>query len=233
MKHFLEDLDIKSISIVNKKARPKNKKAKSLFVKSEDKEETKPMGLLDFLKSKKSQYETLLQEASTDVEKSEKPSDPPVEVVTKAEFTELTGKFDTLEKLIKESMIEKADLEKKSVSKLNEFIEGFSKAYKEDMEDLQAKILKTAGDARKEEVAKANQNFKQQPDLQELLQKSNITIEDLYGLPGDNVRHTLAKAAKEGLINYSYSPSGRTDFQNGMRIINGLPVDRVGKGGGE
>ena len=136
-------MDIRRISFVRKdKSKPVHPKAQLLFVKSEEKkvekEESKKMSLLDFLRKKKDEFgEVLKEEETNEIKKADKTTaeeevkkeEVVVDYVSKSEFSErmsaLESSIAKLSEVVEKSVSDNINAKEEVSKSLSEFTKDF------------------------------------------------------------------------------------------------------------
>ena len=190
----LKDLNIKSISLVSKKARPVHQDSKILMIKA--KEEKR----VDFYEFMKTQYEKFmgspLPDAPVNTQKAETQKEEKApEFVSKSEFNDcIKGLGDKIDKLAdivsKSTTVEKAEKET-----MGTFIQQFAEAYKNDQETLKASINESI-----EKAKRAVSPILEQPSIEDMI-KSVLNPVNMMGSNKTNssfVADIVEKGVKAG-----------------------------------
>lgn len=216
MRFNLKDLDIKKISLVSKKARPANNKAKIAFIKSEElNKEEKEMKLTDLIKSYIGKKEEISAEEAQ-VSKETENAEETQEFITKTEFS---ARMESLESLIKEAAIQKSE----ETNKLTSFLEAFAKSYQDDITEVKSSVIKTITDARKKEVAEANKAMGEQESMEALVAKSGFDPISYFMTPeGTNTKSIVEKGIQDGTLKVKTQPKIENSFKTALRASVGL-----------
>lgn len=212
MKFNLKDLDIKKISLVSRKARPANNKAKIAFIKSQiiNKEETK-MKLTDLIRSYVGKKEEVQKVEEVPAIETQTP-----EFVSKTEFAE---RMTSLEALIKDSLVQKSE----ETNKMNEFISKFAEAYETDIAEVKSSVIKVVADARRSEVEKANKGMGEQEGFESLLEKSSIDPLSFFTqTEGTTYKGVIEKGIKDGTLKNKALPKVENSFKAAIAASVGL-----------
>lgn len=212
MRFNLKDLDIKKISLVSKKARPANNKAKIAFIKSEElNKEEKEMKLTDLIKSYIGKKEEVPAE-ETPVSKEAETQ----EFITKTEFSE---RMSSLESLIKEIAVQKSE----ETNRMNSFFEAFAKSYQEDITEVKSSVIKAVADTRRNEVAQVNKAMGEQESMEALVAKSGFDPISYFMTPeGTNTKSIVEKGIQDGTLKVKTQPKIENSFKTALRASVGL-----------